>query len=95
MTGGKAQAAGRWPAAEGARRTGCAGHATQAGVLLRQALEISQRIGAAEAPDLLAELDALTRPATRTVSHGIAPARWRPDGLRKTQIRRLSSGSES
>ena len=36
-----------------------AGHATQAGVLLRQALEIFQRIGAAEAPDLLAELDAL------------------------------------
>jgi hypothetical protein len=35
------------------------GHATQAGVLLRQALEIFQRIGAAEAPDLLAELDAL------------------------------------
>ena len=37
-----------------------AGHATQAGVLLRQALEIFQQIGAAEAPDLLAELDALT-----------------------------------
>ena len=36
-----------------------AGHATQAQVLLRQALEIFQRIGAAEAPDLLAELDAL------------------------------------
>jgi hypothetical protein len=35
------------------------GHATQAEVLLRQALEIFQRIGAAEAPDLLAELDAL------------------------------------
>ena len=39
-----------------------AGHATQAEVLLRQALEIFQRIGAAEAPDLLAELDALTGP---------------------------------
>ena len=39
-----------------------AGHATQAGVLLRRALEIFQRIGAAEAPDLLAELDALTGP---------------------------------
>jgi tetratricopeptide (TPR) repeat protein len=38
------------------------GHATQAGVLLRQGLEIFQRIGAAEAPDLLAELDALTVP---------------------------------
>jgi len=37
-----------------------AGHATQAGVLLRQALEIFQRTEAAEAPDLLAELDALT-----------------------------------
>ncbi len=32
------------------------GHAAQAGILLRQALEIFQRIGAAEAPDLLAEL---------------------------------------
>ncbi len=38
------------------------GHATQAGVLLRQALEIFRRIGAAEAPDLLAELDTLTGP---------------------------------
>jgi tetratricopeptide (TPR) repeat protein len=37
-----------------------AGHATQAGVLLRQALEIFQQIGAAESPDLLAELDTLT-----------------------------------
>jgi tetratricopeptide (TPR) repeat protein/transcriptional regulator with XRE-family HTH domain len=37
-----------------------AGHATQAEVLLRQALEIFRRIGAAEAPGLLAELDALT-----------------------------------
>src|SRR5580693_7223412 len=36
-----------------------AGHATQAEALLRQALEIFQRIGAGEAPDLLAELDAL------------------------------------
>jgi len=36
------------------------GHATQAEVLLRQALEIFQRIGAAEVPDLVAELDALT-----------------------------------
>jgi hypothetical protein len=33
-----------------------------AGVLLRQALETFQRIGAAEAPDLLAELDTLTGP---------------------------------
>ena len=39
-----------------------AGHATQAEILLRQALEIFHRIGAAEAPDLLAELDALTGP---------------------------------
>jgi tetratricopeptide (TPR) repeat protein len=39
-----------------------AGDATQAGTLLRQALEIFQRIGAAEATDLLAELDALASP---------------------------------
>ena len=39
-----------------------AGHAAQAETLLRQALEIFQRIGAAEAPELLAELDAFTRP---------------------------------
>ncbi len=39
-----------------------AGHVTQAEVLLRQALEIFQRIGAAEAPDLLAELGVLTGP---------------------------------
>jgi tetratricopeptide (TPR) repeat protein/transcriptional regulator with XRE-family HTH domain len=39
-----------------------AGRANQAGILLRQALEIFQQIGAAEAPDLLAELDALTGP---------------------------------
>jgi Molybdopterin-binding domain of aldehyde dehydrogenase len=39
-----------------------AGHATQATGLLHQALEIFQRIGAAEAPDLRAELDALTGP---------------------------------
>ena len=41
------------------------GHVTQAEALLRQAQEIFQRIGAAEAPALLAELDALTgrRPA--------------------------------
>jgi len=38
------------------------GHATQAEALLRQALEIFQRIGSAEAPDLLAELDALAGP---------------------------------
>jgi len=44
-------------------------HATQAGVLLRQALKIFQRIGAAETPELRAELDALTGPlpaSTRT-----------------------------
>jgi hypothetical protein len=35
------------------------GHAMQAGVLVRQALEIFQRIGAAEAADLAAELEAL------------------------------------
>jgi len=39
-----------------------AGHATQAGALLQQALEIFQRIGAPDAPDLRAELDALTGP---------------------------------
>jgi len=38
------------------------GRATQAEVLLRQARETFQRIGAAEASDLLAELDALTGP---------------------------------
>jgi tetratricopeptide (TPR) repeat protein len=37
-----------------------AGHATQAETLLRQALEIFQRIGAAEAAGLSAELDAVT-----------------------------------
>ncbi len=43
-----------------------AGRAAQAQVLLRQALEIFRRIGAAEAPDLLAEIDALTgRPAAQ------------------------------
>jgi tetratricopeptide (TPR) repeat protein len=40
-----------------------AGHATQAGVLLQKAPEIFQRIGAAEAPALLAELDVLTGPS--------------------------------
>jgi tetratricopeptide (TPR) repeat protein/transcriptional regulator with XRE-family HTH domain len=39
-----------------------AGHPTQAEVLLRQAVQIIQRIGTPEAPDLLAELDALTGP---------------------------------
>jgi hypothetical protein len=39
------------------------GHAAQAEFLLRQALEIFQQIGAAEAPDMLAELDALTSQA--------------------------------
>jgi hypothetical protein len=39
-----------------------AGHATQAAALLHQALEIFSRIGAAEAPDLRAGLDALTGP---------------------------------
>jgi tetratricopeptide (TPR) repeat protein len=38
------------------------GHATQAESLLRQALEIFQRNDTVEAPDLLAELDALTGP---------------------------------
>ena len=36
-----------------------AGRATQAEALLRQALEVSQRIGAAETADVAAELDAL------------------------------------
>jgi hypothetical protein len=44
------------------RCSAAVGHATQAKILLRQALEIFQRIGAAEAPDLLAELDAFTGP---------------------------------
>ena len=55
---------------------------------MRQGLEIFQRIGAAEAPDLLAELGALTGPATRTVSHGIAPARA---GGRMASVRRRSA----
>ena len=38
-----------------------AGHSTQAGVLLRQALEIFQRIGAAEVDDVARELTALTK----------------------------------
>jgi tetratricopeptide (TPR) repeat protein/transcriptional regulator with XRE-family HTH domain len=38
-----------------------AGHAAQAGVLLAQAVEIFQRIGAAEAADVSRELDALIR----------------------------------
>jgi len=37
-----------------------AGHAAQAAALLRQALEIFQRIGAAEAGDVSRELAALT-----------------------------------
>ena len=37
-----------------------AGHAAQAAALLRQALEIFQRIGAAEADDVSRELAALT-----------------------------------
>jgi tetratricopeptide (TPR) repeat protein/transcriptional regulator with XRE-family HTH domain len=47
-----------------------AGHATQAGILLRQALEIFQRIGAAEAPGLLAELETLALANARSVSPG-------------------------
>jgi hypothetical protein len=38
------------------------GHTAQAEALLRQAVEIFQRLGTAEVPDLLAELDALTGP---------------------------------
>ena len=36
------------------------GHTTRAEAMLRQAHEILQRIGAADAPAMLAELDALT-----------------------------------
>jgi tetratricopeptide (TPR) repeat protein/transcriptional regulator with XRE-family HTH domain len=43
-----------------------AGHAPQGGVFLRQALEIFQRIGAAEGPGLLAELHAITGPEGRS-----------------------------
>jgi hypothetical protein len=39
-----------------------AGRATQAEALLRQALEVFQRIGAAEAAAVSAELDALIDP---------------------------------
>jgi len=38
-----------------------AGHATQAAALLRQALEIFQRIGAVEVGDVSRELAALTK----------------------------------
>ena len=41
------------------------GRATQAEALLRQALQIFQQIGAAEAPGMLAELDALTGQTSR------------------------------
>jgi tetratricopeptide (TPR) repeat protein/transcriptional regulator with XRE-family HTH domain len=41
------------------------GHPAQAEALLRQALEIFQQIGVAEAPGVLAELDALTSQALR------------------------------
>ena len=44
------------------RCTLAAGHATQAAALLRQALEIFQRTGAAEAGDVSRELTALTEP---------------------------------
>ncbi|HUK68920.1 MAG TPA: hypothetical protein VLW50_09250 [Streptosporangiaceae bacterium] len=50
----------RWPGPGRCARA--AGHATLAAALLQQALEIFQRIGPAEAADLLAELDALTGP---------------------------------
>jgi hypothetical protein len=39
------------------------GHATQAEALLRQALQIFQQTGAAEAPDVRTELDVLTSQA--------------------------------
>jgi tetratricopeptide (TPR) repeat protein/transcriptional regulator with XRE-family HTH domain len=59
--------AGLWDEAHALAGLGrCAmagGHATQAESLLRQALEIFHQIGAAEAPDMLAELDALTSQA--------------------------------
>jgi tetratricopeptide (TPR) repeat protein/transcriptional regulator with XRE-family HTH domain len=59
--------AGLWDEAHALAGLGrCAmadGHATQAESLLRQALEIFQQIGAAEAPDVLAELKALTSQA--------------------------------
>ena len=44
------------------RCAAAADRVTRSEVLLRRALEIFQRIGAAEAPGLLAELDALTGP---------------------------------
>jgi class 3 adenylate cyclase len=45
-----------------------AGHATQAEVLLREALEIFQRVGAAEAAEVSAELQALSD--ARPTTHG-------------------------
>jgi tetratricopeptide (TPR) repeat protein len=44
------------------RCAAAAGHPAQAEALLRKALEIFQRTGAAEAPAVLAELDALGTP---------------------------------
>jgi tetratricopeptide (TPR) repeat protein/transcriptional regulator with XRE-family HTH domain len=41
------------------RNAAADGHGTRAGILLREALEIFQRLGAAEALDVLADLDAL------------------------------------
>jgi Tfp pilus assembly protein PilF len=38
------------------------GHAAQARILLRQALETFQQIGAADAPEVATELDAITEP---------------------------------
>jgi hypothetical protein len=50
------------------------GHAAQAEILLQQALEIFQRIGAGEARDLLTEVNALTgpRPAGSTTKRNEA-----------------------
>jgi hypothetical protein len=55
------------------RCTLAAGHATQAEALLRQALEIFQQIGAAEATDLRGELDALTDPPLAVLRRAPSP----------------------
>jgi hypothetical protein len=58
------QIGGSWDEAHALAGLGCcalaAGHAAQAQALLRQALEIFQRIGTAEAGDVYRELTAIT-----------------------------------
>jgi tetratricopeptide (TPR) repeat protein/transcriptional regulator with XRE-family HTH domain len=59
------------------RCAAAAGHTAQAESLLRQALEILQRTGAAETPDLLAEIATLTSP--HPTPHALNQLPRRPD----------------